>query len=205
MAEEQTLLTAPPSDDTGTGEGSPDATTTPEGTVPAGETSTGNNDGGDQGDQITYALNFPDGVESSDATLQEITAYAKENGLSNEQAQSQLNREIDRTVKLTEDIYKAEADNHQKTVEGWAEEVKNDPEMGGDNFDLTVSKAKRVIDKFGSDKLKEALNESGYGNHPEVVRLFAKISELDVEDTHEDGGRPATVEETRKSILYPND
>jgi len=204
MADDATLLTAPTSTDTGTGEGSAEATGgKPVSAPPTNEpTDSGESNSGD----ISYELNFPEGVEANEATLNDITTYAKEHGLSNVQAQAQLNREIDLLAKGEEFYTQKHIQILEDSKKQWLEEVKKDPEIGGDKFDVTVSKAKRVIDKFGSDKLKAALNESGLGNHPEVVRLFAKIGDLDKEDTHVGGNGPvASPEEDRAKTLYPND
>jgi len=200
---ETTLLTAPTSTDTGTGEGSSadasggEPTLAPSTTEPKIE---------EQGTQDTvYALTSPEGFEAGQTVLDDLTAYAKEHGLSNDQAQAQLGRELS-MLKQSEEVF---VEKYEKMAEDqkaqWLEDVKNDPEIGGEKFGISVSKAKRIIDKYGSDKLKQQLNESGYGNNPEVIRLFAKVSELDKEDSHENGGRPLTEEQSRAAVLYPND
>lgn len=38
------------------------------------------------------------------------------------------------------------------------------------------------MDKFGSPELKQYLNETGLGNHPELVRIFANIGKAMSED-----------------------
>jgi hypothetical protein len=42
--------------------------------------------------------------------------------------------------------------------------------------------AKSVINKFGSQDLVDALNSTGLGNNPELIKTFASIGELIVED-----------------------
>ena len=53
----------------------------------------------------------------------------------------------------------------------------------GTKYDAKVDLAQSVIRKFGSETLTTFLNEKGLGNHPEVVRLFAKIGEAITEDS----------------------
>ena len=42
-------------------------------------------------------------------------------------------------------------------------------------FNESIELSKRVIDKFGSQELKQQLDATGFGNHPELVRIFSKI------------------------------
>ena len=60
--------------------------------------------------------------------------------------------------------------------------MKNDKELGGDNFQHTAEMAKRVMDKFGSDRLKQDLNSTGLGNNPELVRLLVNMGKSMSED-----------------------
>jgi hypothetical protein len=57
----------------------------------------------------------------------------------------------------------------------WIDETKADKEIGGDKLDATLATAKRALDAYGSPQFIEMLNQSGLGNHPEVVRFCAKV------------------------------
>lgn len=46
----------------------------------------------------------------------------------------------------------------------------------GANLDQTLADARGVVAKFGDADLKAALNESGLGSHPAMVRLMAKLA-----------------------------
>ena len=77
----------------------------------------------------------------------------------------------------------------------WASRAKADPEIGGAGFDANVAYAKRAIDRFGDDRLRGTLAQTGMGNHPELIRMFARV------------GRDLAPKPKRKSaaeILYPN-
>jgi hypothetical protein len=58
----------------------------------------------------------------------------------------------------------------------WLDELKADKELGGENLAANVEPARRLLDKFGSNALKKTLDETGLGNHPELVRLLAGIA-----------------------------
>ena len=66
----------------------------------------------------------------------------------------------------------------EATVKGWEAEAKKDAEIGGAAFDATVQSALAGLRAFGSPGLTKALNDSGLGSHPEVIRAFAKVGKL---------------------------
>jgi hypothetical protein len=57
---------------------------------------------------------------------------------------------------------------------GWREAVKADPEIGGANFDASVTLARGVLDRFAPE-LKAELRDLGLGNHPGLTKLLARI------------------------------
>ena len=61
----------------------------------------------------------------------------------------------------------------QAQIEKWEGEAKADPELGKD-WDKTISRARLAMDKYGSDGLREGLNASGLGSHPEFIRFVAR-------------------------------
>lgn len=129
--------------------------------------------------QEAYQLALPDGSPLDPKALEEISAFARERGFSKEQAQAVLERE---SAVLTS-YREAQQAALQQATEQWFAEVKADPELGGEAFAKNVELAKRVVARYGSEKLKQTLNESGLGNHPELVRLLVKIGKETAEDT----------------------
>jgi len=63
---------------------------------------------------------------------------------------------------------------HNERVEGWLEQAKADKEIGGDKFDQNVAKAIEVINKLGTDDLRQQLDLAGIGNHPDFLRLLVR-------------------------------
>lgn len=64
----------------------------------------------------------------------------------------------------------------------WAEKARGDKEIGGDKLDANLAVAKKALDAFGNQELRTLLNESGLGNHPEVIRLLYKAGRAISED-----------------------
>lgn len=91
---------------------------------------------------------------------------------------------------------------------GWMEASKIDKEFGGDKLEANLGIAKAALDQFGTPELKELLNASGIGNHPEVIRYFYKVGKATSADTFVGGrkegkGVPQNFNE-QAARLYPN-
>lgn len=156
-----------------------------------------------------YALQMPEGMEVDQALLDALSPDFKDAGLTQAQAQKLADKFIAHQKAQGE----TKGADFGKTIAGWIDQAKADPEMGGDKWGGTAEAASGAIKEFGSDGLKAYLNETGGGNHPELIRFAAKagaeiarlralIKEDDpVTDTAQ-GGRPTR---DTASILYPND
>ena len=120
---------------------------------------------------IEYELTLPKETFLSDDTVNDIREFAKENGLSNEAANQMLEREDSAIANYI--IGAAEKEDAQ--VNAWHKEVTLDPEMGGENLKTTVANSKAVLDKFAPEGFVNILQETGYGNHPEVVKFLSRV------------------------------
>lgn len=56
----------------------------------------------------------------------------------------------------------------------------------GDKYDATVALARTAVTALQNPKLVEAFNEQGWGNHPEMVKVFATLGEM-MRDSGVDG------------------
>ena len=88
--------------------------------------------------------------------------------------------------------------------ESWSDAARSDKEFGGDKLGENLSVAKKAIDAFGTPELKTLLNESGLGNHPEVIRAFYRAGKAISEDgfVRGQGGSDATSDPAKR--LFPN-
>ena len=125
-----------------------------------------------------YELKLPENSTLNAASVEKIASFAKERGLSQDQAQALLERE--------HSAVKENADKQQESLKtaqnAWLEQAQKDTEIGGDKFKENAELSKRVVERFGSDALKKALNETGLGNHPELVRMIVRIGKAMSED-----------------------
>lgn len=118
-----------------------------------------------------YDLTLAEGSHLDAQAMERTAEYARTQGLSNEQAQALLDRESD-VVASYVDAQKAQM---QAKSDGWLNELSRDPEFGGDNFKRSAALAKRVVEKFGDQTLKQSLDTTKMGNYPPLVRMLVKI------------------------------
>jgi hypothetical protein len=86
----------------------------------------------------------------------------------------------------------------------WLAEVRADHALGGAKFDET----KQLIAKgatLASPELLQMLKASGFGNHPEVIRLFRNIGSRLSEDGFVNGSQSAFSDVPLENRLYPNE
>jgi hypothetical protein len=141
-----------------------------------------------------YEFAMPDGVELDSAAADEFTAIAKELKLDQTAAQ----KVADVGAKMAQ----RQAEAHAKMVETWVEQVKTDTEIGGDKLDANLAVARKAMDAFGSQGLKDLLNTSGLGNHPEVIKAFYKAGKAISEDRFVSGS-PKGAETDIAKKLFP--
>lgn len=146
------------------------------------------------------ALKVPKDSQLSAAAVDEIVAFAKAHGLSQEQAQAHLEREVRVRSGVRAEIQK-EVD---AKVNEWTEESENDKEFGGDKFKETQVRCNALLKKHGSEKFVKALIESGLSNHPEVIRFMNRVAKTMDPDQLILAGAQVTDsgEKDAASILY---
>jgi len=90
---------------------------------------------------------------------------------------------------------------HQHGIEGftqhrqqWGQRIKKLAE--------SLGTAKKALDAFGTPELQTLLNESGLGNHPEIIRFMVRAGRAISQDTFVPAGRQAGEGDARR--LYPN-
>lgn len=152
---------------------------------------------------VAYEFKLPEGVDLKGEALDELKATAKELGLTQEQAQ----RVADLGAKQAQG-FAAQLVEQQKTLTAeWAEQTTNDKDIGGDKLPENLGVAKKALDTFGTPELKTLLNQSGLGNHPEIVRFMVKAGKAISEDGKLVTGSAAQVNREATPIanrMYPN-
>lgn len=141
---------------------------------------------------------MPEGMEIDADLLKEFTPLAKEANLSQEMAQ----KFVDLQAKKVAQESARQWEVWEKTQETWVNESKNDKEIGGANFEANLGLAKKALNAYGSDALKDLADATGMGNHKEFIRFLAKVGKDIGEDKLRIGGGAPTKDGDRASKIY---
>ena len=141
-------------------------------------------------------FNLPDDFDMNNDTLEDYHTFAKENNLTQEQAQ--------RGVDMVAQMKQAEMTQWVEQQKSWVDDAKKDAEYGGEKFDESISVAVKARDSFGTSEFNEMLDSSGLGNHPEMIRFLNRVGKAISEDSVVVGGTSTTGNQTRESVLYPS-
>lgn len=149
-----------------------------------------------------YDLKMPDGVDLDTELADALGSDFKELGLTNAQAQ----KLVDKYIEVQQGRAQKQGETWAETISGWVDTAKSDKEIGGDKWDGTVTNARRAVETIGTPALKEYLNASGGGNHPELIRFMAKVGAMIREDNPASGGAEGAGKPAEAAhILFPTD
>lgn len=155
------------------------------------------------------AWTVPEGFTLDSAISEGANPIFKEFGLT--QAQGQ--KLVDFYIKQQQSTGDANRAAYQAVVEGWRDATMKDPEMGSkiQEIQTAIGRAKNLLSPAERTALDTVMNNTGLGNHPDVVRALWKISQRVTEGTHVTGGGPSvegqggkTAKPTMAQSMYPN-
>jgi hypothetical protein len=135
---------------------------------------------------------WPQGASVDEAGLKAATDLFKEARLPQEQAQKFIDLAVSREQAAAQKGVQAFVDLQNR----WVSEIKADPDIGGDKLDASLASAARAIDRLAVPGLREALNLTGAGNHPTIVKAFVRLGQMVSEDRFRPG-RDAAPEPRR--------
>lgn len=156
-----------------------------------------------EGDAVTgapekYELAAPEGFELEPETTAAFEGVARELNLTNDQA----NKLVPLGAQLVAKLQAQQTDAHQQQVAKWADEAKADKEFGGDKFDASLAVALKARDRFATAELKTLMDQTGLGNHPEMVRLFHRIGTAIADDSFVQAPAAGGQQKSAASVLF---
>lgn len=134
-------------------------------------------------------LKLPEGFEKTEQ-FEQFTNLAKEiPGLTGESAQ----KLFDLHTAVVKQAAEASTAAWEKQNADWQAEIKADPEIGGTKLEGVLQTVSRVMDNadLTDPKFKEALNFTGAGNNPAIVRTLARWAKALSEGSAVSGNPPA--------------
>ena len=142
-------------------------------------------------------LVLPEGLAKDDPALGAFSDVIK--GMPQDKAQALIDLYTKQAQASSETATKAwEAIN-----EKWQSEVKADPTIGGDKLPGVLSTINKALDMYGTPGLKAALNLTGVGNNPDLVKTLHNMAKALTEGSHV-AGAPASRQQSAAKMLYPN-
>jgi hypothetical protein len=147
------------------------------------------------------AFKAPEGVVLDEAMVGDFSTVAKELNLTQEQAQKM----VDFAIKRHQSLDAANQTEYTALREGWVNAAKADTEFGGANYDTNIGLAVKALDTFGTPELRKALDLTGAGDHPEVLRVFVRIGKAISEDSLRFGKGDVTPQaKSTAEVMYPS-
>lgn len=141
------------------------------------------------GDDIKIEL--PEGITLADEALGNFLTAANGAKLSKENAQALLKMHVGQVQSLVNDWVQAQTKTWNDTNEGWRNAIVADPVLGSGNESKTQEILGQAIDAYGDADLRAALDMTGAGNHPSIVRFIHKMASALTEGGIKPGGMPA--------------
>jgi hypothetical protein len=149
---------------------------------------------------ITYTFTAPEGTELDPAMVEAATPLFQSLNAPPEVAQQLVTlaaTHVHAAVQAVHDARVAE-------VQGWREATERDADIGGAKLAATIADADRLLQAVpNGPALRAALDETGLGNHPEVIRALAHLGRALAEDTAVRGGSGGTTTLSAAERLYP--
>lgn len=140
---------------------------------------------------------MPEGVQMDAAAVASFSTVARDLNMSQEAAQTMID-------KMAPAMASRQAELITQARNDWATAATSDKEFGGDNLQANLAVAKQAMDQFGSPELRTLLNESGLGNHPEIIRAFYRAGKAISEDGFVGGRGGAEASSDPAKRLFPN-
>lgn len=160
----------------------------------------------------TYTFAAPEGYTIDPKLLEQFTPIAKELGLTNDQAQKLVDIQVAREIASA----KSGTDAYAATRAEWQTAVKSDPEISAAGLDRVKADIGRVISILPTElqgDFRKAMDITGAGDHPAMVKALWKLSSLVTEGLHVGGKGPSpagqrapgsTDRPSPAAALYPN-
>jgi len=136
-------------------------------------------------------VKLPEGVEIPEEVGKEFSEILNSKAAPAEVGQKLL----DLYAKQAAELVDSNAKLWAKTNEQWQNEIKADPVIGGDKLPSTLANIAKLLDnpEFTDPGLRAALDLTGAGNNPAIVRFLAKAASRLSEGGYVPGAPPASA------------
>lgn len=142
----------------------------------------------------SYEITPSEGFEVTPEIMEVVSPLFKKYNISQDGAQELANAHMD----IMKQQSAAAEKFRTEMIQGWVQEIKSDPEFGGAKFNENMAMARRGLRAVspqgeGKSALEDLLKASGMGNHPEIIKAFARVGRMVKEDSILDKGTVASA------------
>ena len=152
-----------------------------------------------------FSVKAPEGAEAYQADFDkfagDMDGWLKANP--NASAREALAEAASRQARLVGEAQSQAMAQRDQQISAWGDELKADKDFGGEAFDKNVATAIKGLEAVGSPELRQMLDQTGLGSHPEIVRAFKKVGELVADAPFATGAQPAQSA-SPAARMYPN-
>lgn len=148
-----------------------------------------------------------EGVEIDAAMVEEATPILQSLKLTNDQANELMPVAAKLVTQTQEKTLQMLVDAGAKQRKDWFDAFVADPDIGGAKREETEHLAAKGLDALGYAKghpFRVALTESGFGNHPDMIRMARFVGEMVGEDGSFVRANDGVKEGDALTELYPN-
>lgn len=144
-----------------------------------------------------YTFTPPEGSTYDPEILTAFSGAAKKANLTQEAAQQLIEE-------MAPALAARQIDQVKAIHEEWSSAVAADTELGGDKMRETLGVARKALDSFKTSgpPLLKLLNDTGLGNHPDVLRYLLHVGQAISEDKIVTGAQKGSNSATVASVLY---
>lgn len=147
-----------------------------------------------------YEIKAPEGMTIDNKALESMTPLFRELKLTQEQVQKLSDTYAPIVKASTEAAHNQAMKDYNDLTEGWkAETIK---ELGAD-YAKSLAPASALLDKYPQgDKVRELLEETRVGNHPEMVKFMIWLGKSIKSDSFPDQGKVTTTDKFDDKIDF---
>ena len=141
-----------------------------------------------------YEWAAPEGVTLDESIMGSLSEVAKELNLPQAAAQKLVD-------KIAPVMAQRQVEQFEALRTEWRQASSSDQEFGGAKLTENMAVAKKALDAFGTPEFRQLLEQTGMGNHPEVIRTFYRAGKAISEDSLVSGSAPKAPRDARS--LFP--
>ena len=166
-----------------------------DGAAPAGDAAETKDEGEKpEGAPEKYEWAAPEGVTLDESVMGSLSEVAKELNLPQAAAQKLVD-------KIAPVMAQRQVEQFEALRTEWRQASSSDQEFGGAKLTENMAVAKKALDAFGTPEFRQLLEQTGMGNHPEVIRTFYRAGKAISEDGLVSGSAPKAPRDARS--LFP--